>query len=414
MSKVIALTTSILICASVLLANAREPVDKKTASDLPAVKELSNPFVFEDGSPVKRKDDWTRRRAELKRLFEDYEYGHYPPKPEKMTVTRGELQVDEAAKVARRELTINLEHAGKTLALHVRLILPNQGKGPFPVVVMAGFGRPMGAGPGNPPAPAPAPAKKKQGPPPNRLGIFAERGYAVAEFNFQEAALDNKDRAKTVGVYQLFGENIDCGALLAWAWGIHRVIDAIETDPMIDAKKIVVTGHSRYGKTALLAGAFDERIALTVPSHSGCGGTAPYRLIYGKSEQLHNIVGAFPYWFRPDFNQFVGKVDRLPVDQHLLRALVAPRALLSTEGTQDAWTNPEGSQLTYLAARKVYEFLGVADRQSIRFRPVGHIPSNEDLLDFADHVFFDKPLGEDFGKLAYPEEKSAFDWSVPK
>jgi hypothetical protein len=102
------------------------------------------------------------------------------------------------------------------------------------------------------------------------------------------------------------------------------------------------------------------------------------------------------------------------VDQHMLRALVAPRALLSTEGTQDAWTNPEGAQLMHQAAKKVYDFLKAGDKISIRFRPVGHIPSNEDLLTFANHVFFNKALTEDFGKLAYKEETKAFKWDVPK
>jgi endo-1,4-beta-xylanase len=272
------------------------------------------------------------------------------------------------------------------------------------VVVQGAFGRP-GLNPT---------AKTRLGPRPDRIRVFTDRGYAVAEFPFQEAALDNKEKARTAGVYQLFGAEIDCGGLMAWAWGVHRVIDAIETDPRIDARKIVVTGHSRYGKAALLAGAFDDRIALTVPSHSGCAGAAPFRFVYGRSEQFQNIVGFAPHWFRPGFNQFVGRVERLPIDQHLLRALVAPRALLSTEGTQDVWTNPRGSQLTHLAAGRVYEFLGARDRLSIRYRPVGHVPSNEDLLEFADHVFFGKPLSDEFGKLAYPEEKNGFDWDVPK
>ena len=98
----------------------------------------------------------------------------------------------------------------------------------------------------------------------------------------------------------------------------------------------------------------------------------------------------------------------------MLRALVAPRALLATEGTQDAWTNPQGSQLTHLAAKQVYEFLGTSDRLGIRYRPVGHIPSNEDLLNFADHVFFGKPLAAEFGKLPYLEDKNGFEWSVPR
>ena len=94
--------------------------------------------------------------------------------------------------------------------------------------------------------------------------------------------------------------------------------------------------------------------------------------------------------------------------------LVAPRAVLSTEGTQDAWTNPEGAQLTHVAAKKVYGFLKTGDKISIRFRPVGHVPSNDDLLDYADYVFHNKPLLEEFGKLPYQEDKSAFTWDVPK
>jgi hypothetical protein len=396
-------TVTFLVCSMVWLALAGQAPTRKSAQELPAIKPLPNPFVFHDGSAVHSREDWQRRRRELKALFEDYEYGHLPPKPEKMTITRGDVQVDAEAKLARQDLDVTLDHDSRTLVLHVRLTLPRPADGPVPVVIQGSFGRSGGP-----------PAQKKQGVRPNFLRIFTDRGYGVAEFDFQEAARDNKDKARTAGVYQLYGESIDCGALMAWAWGIQRVIDAIETDKRIDPAKIVVTGHSRYGKAALLAGAFDERIALTVPSHSGCAGAAPYRFIYGKSEQIQNITGFAPYWFRPDFQQFVGKVDRLPIDQHLLRALVAPRALLTTEGTQDAWTNPQGSQLTYLAARRVYEFLGAADRLSIRYRPVGHIPSNEDLLDFADHVFSGKPLSTEFGKLPYPEETNGFDWGVPK
>ncbi len=294
--------------------------------------------------------------------------------------------------------------------LHVMLTLPHDSKGRVPVVIQGAFGGP-GAVPRRPPsdsADAPPPA------PPNPYAVFTDRGYAVAAVSLNDVSVDNRERARDSGVYELFGDDIDCGALMAWAWAVHRTIDALEADDRIDNLKIIVTGHSRYGKAALLAGAFDERIAITVPSHSGCAGTAAFRFIYGNSEQLHNIVGGFPYWFRPDFNQFAAKVDRLPVDQHLLRALVAPRAQLDTEGTEDSWTNPEGAQLTYLAAREVYEFLAAADKISVRFRQVGHIPSNEDLLDFADHVFFAKPLPEEFGKLAYPEEKNGFSWTAPK
>jgi endo-1,4-beta-xylanase len=313
-----------------------------------------------------------------------------------MTIGRGDKVTDEPNKLILQDLELKLEQDDKKLTLHVRMALPQDAKDPLPVVIQSSFGR-RGGAPAN-----------------QRFTPFTRRGYVVAECSFNEIAIDNKAKARIAGVYELFGDTIDCGGLMAWAWGVSRVLDALETVDKIDLQKAIVTGHSRYGKAALIAGAFDERIALTVPSHSGCAGCSPYRFIYGRSEQLHNIVGAFPYWFRPDFNQFVGKVERLPVDQHLLIALVAPRALLATEGTQDTWINPEGSQLTHLAAKKVYDFLKTGDKISIRFRPVGHIPSTEDLLDYADHVFKNKSLPEQFGKLPYKEEKNGFTWDAPK
>ncbi len=386
----------LILSANLCSVAGADKSSPKPAGELPQIKELPNPFVFADGSPVRNKDDWARRRQELADLFQDYMYGHLPPKPEKMVIDCPEKSVDPENKVLIHNLELKLAQGDKTLTLHVRVAMPSDAKGPVPVIVQSSFGRRGGAPSGKP------------------FALYSKRGYAVAECSYNEVAIDNKDKARTVGVYQLFGDKIDCGGLMAWAWGVSRVMDALETVERIDTKKAIVTGHSRYGKAALIAGAFDERIALTVPSHSGCAGCSPYRFIYGKSEQLHNIVGAFPYWFRPDFNQFVGKVERLPVDQHLLIALVAPRALLATEGTQDTWINPEGSQLTHVAAKKVYDFLKAGDKISIRYRPVGHIPSTDDLLDYADHVFLGKALSEDFGKLPYKEEKNGFTWDVPK
>jgi endo-1,4-beta-xylanase len=390
-------------------AIAADPDLRTPAAELPAIKELPNPFIFADGSPVKTKDDWQRRRAELKSLFEDYMYGHLPPKPDDVIVERGEMILeetdsDEPRTVAWQDNVILLKHHGEEIEVKFRLIVPiMEDKYQFPVVI-----HPIFRWPGRNEDPLAA----------GRWKLFTDRGYAVAAIDYQPIAPDNKDRFKTGALHKLFSKEsdseLDCGALMAWAWTVHRTVDALEKMPEIDAEKIVITGHSRYGKAALIAGAFDERIALTVPSHSGCAGCAPYRFIFGKSEQLHNIVGAFPYWFRPDFNQFIGNVERLPVDQHELMALVAPRAMLLTEGTEDHWINPAGAQATYLAAKRVYDFLGAGDKLSIRFRPVGHIPSNEDLLDFADHLFFDRPLPDEFGKLAYPVATDTFSWEGPK
>jgi hypothetical protein len=404
-----AFTLALITIVSMSSAVGAEPDSRTPVADLPAVKELPNPFVFADGSAVRSTEDWQRRRAELKSLFEDYMYGHLPPKPDEIVVEPGEYMMEETDSekprtFAWQDNTIRLTYHGEEIEIKFRLILPMiEGKYQFPVVI-----HPIFRWPGRNEDPLA----------PDRWKLFIDRGYAVAAIDYQPIAPDNNERFKTGSLHKLFSEKndseLDCGALMAWAWTVHRVIDALEKSPAIDAQKIVITGHSRYGKAALIAGAFDERIALTVPSHSGCAGCAPYRFIFGKSEQLHNIVGAFPYWFRPDFNQFIGNVERLPVDQHELMALVAPRAMLLTEGTEDHWINPEGAQTTYLAAKKVYDFLGAGEKLSIRYRPVGHIPSNEDLLEYADHVFFNKPLSQDFGKLAYKEATEALGWDSPQ
>jgi hypothetical protein len=371
-------------------------------ADLPEVKELADPFTFNDGSRVKTPADWDKRRGEIKELLAEYEYGHLPPAPEEMEVSVGEPKPfgENGAKELAVELTLRQDD--RELVLNLRVVLP-AGSDKVPVLIQPTFinrrNRPVNQELANR---FPDPALQ-----------VVDRGYVYAEFLAPEVAADNKEQARKGGIYELFGEDIDCGGLMAWAWGFHRVIDALEEIERVDIKKVVVTGHSRYGKAALVAGAFDDRIAVTAPSHSGCGGAAPYRFIYGKSEQLHNIVGAFPYWFQPKFDEFVDHVDQLPVDQHLMLAAVAPRALLSTEGTEDYWINPEGSQLTYLAAKEVYKFLGADDKISIHFREVGHIPNNGDVLDFADHVFFDKPLDEQFGKLPYPVAKNGYSWKAP-
>lgn len=384
------------------LAGARpDPQPPRPAGDLPEARELPSPFTFADGSPVRTRADWARRRAEIKRLFEEYEYGHLPPAPRTMTVKKGERVADDVNKLDVQKLDVTLEHDGKSFTFTVTVALPRGAAGPVPVVVQStGFGPPAGAG--------------------ARFKTHTDRGYAVAEFSWNAVAADVKG-AKRGGIYTLFGDGIDTGTLMGWAWGVSRVVDALaRAVPEVDAARVVVTGHSRNGKGSLVAGAFDDRIALTVPSHSGTGGMPPYRFVddyakrNGKAETLQNIVGYAPQWFHPGFKQFIGKVDRLPVDQHLLAALVAPRALMNTEGLKDAWTNPEGAQLGNLAAARVYRFLGAADKVSFRYRDVGHIPSTADLLDYADHVFHAKPLPAEFGRRAYAEETKAFTWDVPR
>ncbi len=165
----------------------------------------------------------------------------------------------------------------------------------------------------------------------------------------------------------------------------------------------MVTGHSRGGKTALLAGAMDSRIAITVPAGSGAGGCGSFKYLQGGAQTLIHITreDKFDYWFQPRISDFNRRVDRLPFDQHFLKALVAPRAMLCTDGLHDEWANPWGAQQTTEAAREVYKFLGVPDKIGIHFRQGGHHHNVEDweaLLDFSDYNFYGKALPGDFYK----------------
>jgi hypothetical protein len=267
------------------------------------------------------------------------------------------------------------------------------GKGPFPVIVKGDL------------------CWKRVKP--EIVAEVVKRGYALAEFDRTMIAPDDKSRDK--GVLAAY-PNADEGDLAAWAWGFSRVIDFLVTQEEIDKDKIIVTGHSRGGKAALLAGALDERAALTVPNGSGAGGAGCYRVQPPKTEDLERIVTHFPNWFGPHFAQFIGHVDQLPFDQHEVRALVAPRALLNTDALGDVWANGPGTEQTYLAALEVYKALGVPDKIALHWRDGKHEQNLEDftaLLDFADHILLGKPAAQDLKKLPFPEEPKAFSWKAP-
>lgn len=398
-ARIVAATVLVVAALSPTATIAADaPTPTSPVTELRAESGLGDPFRFLDGRAVTTAADWLRRREELKQLFSRHVYGSLPPRPEAMRVEHSGAKPDPAREVLVEELVLHLVHRGNELALPVRLEIPLQSTGQVPVILRSSFALPLPPG--------------AQVPPPEP-SLYTKHGYATASFRFTDAAADQRGAARDGGIYALFGRDLDTGALLAWAWAMHRVIDALEREPRIDARRVVVDGHSRHGKAALLAGAFDERIALTVAQHSGSAGAAPFRFVPTDAEQLHNAAGYAPHWFHPQFAQFVGHVDRLPIDQHLLKALVAPRALLCTEGTQDTWTNPAGSQLTHFAAKEVYRFLGAEERISIRFRSVGHVPSAEDVVAFADHLFFGKPLPPEFGRPAFPSETTAYSWRAP-
>lgn len=209
--------------------------------------------------------------------------------------------------------------------------------------------------------------------------------------------------------------------------GQSLVIDALDRLELADMERIVVTGHSRGGETALCAGIYDERNVITAPNSSGAGGTASMRYFEEGNETgkrdgkpshqtLAAVQSGAPNWWNARWFQFVGKVDRMPFDSHTMKALIARRALANPHGRQDYWANPYGTELTYQAADKVFDWLGSNQQQGIYWRDGGHGQGKEDwaaLLDFADWKFFSKKPRRSFSTLNYPDAKLPAYWDVP-
>jgi hypothetical protein len=381
-----------LICT--LIAGAPAFEAWPGVSQLPVLKELPDPFVFRDGNRVATRDDWNRRRAEIISMLAYYEYGHMPPAPDKV---QAQVVSDEAVfEDAARELRVVLNLGpGGTLKVNVGVYIPQGKPGPFPVIfaiepVWMDHLRPV--------------ARK-----------MVERGYIFAGFRREDLDEDNADRSD--GVHPLY-PGYDWATLAVWAWGCMRVVDYLDTLDAVDKAHIALTGHSRAGKVALLAGALDERIALVAPHGSGAGGAGSYRIAPKGCETLELITQPerFQYWFIPRLRDFAGHEDQLPFDQHFLRALVAPRALVSMDGLDDAWANPLGTQEMWSAAQPVFDFLGAGENNGAYFRPGGHDTTDDDwaaLLDFADHYFFGKPAVRECHKAAFPNAPKAFTWKAP-
>lgn len=355
---------------------------------------LPDVFRFNDGTRVHTTADWDRRRREIRDAIVTLEYGGLPPTPPE---TRWEeLHTTVVKRLdGARFMTCRVQTGPERPYSFLLYLLIPPGAGPFPVA-LNGDGCWRGI----------------------TDGITAEvlrRGYILAQFNRVEIVPDVKQATRQTGLYRVYPEG-DFGALAAWAWGYHRCVDVLTSMPVVDAAHIAVVGHSRGGKTSLLVGATDERIALTCANDSGAGGAGCFRWQGPTSEKLADLIRNFPYWFGPGLKDYVGREADLPFDQHDLKALVAPRPLLTTEALGDPWANPQGTWQTHRAAGEVYRWLGVGERLGLWYREGGHEHGAADwnaLLDFMDWQWRGQPPSVSFDQDPFPGLPPAFTWAAP-
>ncbi len=348
-------------------------------STLPSIPFLPDPLIMDEGGmniPVTNMDQWKKQREWMKRHLEYYITGTSPPPPDNMQVNILEERMDGEIRIQLVELRFGPDHRAR---LTVELMIP-PGEGPFPVFLTMWNHRQWA-----------------------RLAV--RRGYIGCIY----AGADAKDDTEEYS--EIWAGRYDFTRLMRRAWGASRAIDYLYTLGFVDREKIGITGHSRNGKLALMAAAFDERITACIPS-SGCtGAEVPWRYTAHKFhiEDIAFLSAVRPSWLHPRLRFFTGREHKLPVDQNHFMALIAPRGLMLSTALTEKYSSYWAKEQVFHASRKVYDFLGSPDNIAIRSRHGLHgiaARDTEDHLDFFDFIFghnSQKPESREYFQYTFDE-----------
>lgn len=409
-------------------------------SELPARPMLPDVLTMNNGTRVTTAAQWPARRAEILRTLEYYAVGQAPAAPGNV---KGHIVKTQS--LADGKFTYGLVHLtfgpGEKLSLDIGIYTP-AGPGPFPTVI-APAGTPPGATPlprlpngptqgrgvnvllvvgGGVTSPAAEiPGAGRGGPvDPERIAATnaaLAHGYAYVTFNHTDCGEDTTLREadgswsfRTTRFFPTY-PGYDWGLLRSWAWGVSRIVDYLVTDPSIDGKKLIVTGASRTGKSAMVAAAFDERLAMGAPVVTGGGGIGAHRFAGPrKSETLDLMVTKYPNWFSPHLHEFRGHREKLPFDEHWFLAACAPRAFLALEGDADVISYPEAVRQSILGAKPAYALFKVEEKLGVNYAPHAHAFTADDwsaLLDFADKHLLGKKVERTFDRFPTEAELDA-------
>jgi hypothetical protein len=414
--------------------------------DLPVRPDLPPVMETADGRAVSTVAQWARRRVEMKRLLEAYAVGSMPPPPG--NVAGRELKQKLVADGSVRYKLIHLSFGpNASLGFDIALFAPAHLVGRVPAIVFPSFSPTPGGSPlrtmVRPPeqgrgvdaltvplgdqaaraaeassdkAPTPTPGPDLSDP-----DVFARtyadvfaRGYVLVTYHYEDAGEDTIGRERDgswsfrrTRVFPAYAGH-DWGLLGGWAWGISRVVDYVQGLTFVDAAKIVATGHSRIGKAVLVAGAFDERVAVVAPAGSGAGGTGAYRYngaTRGGREGLADMMRKYPNWFSPRLYQFAASPEKLPFDQHWFIALAAPRGFIALEGDEDQNCEVNAVRQAFRGAAPAFTLTGAPSRLAVSYAPHRHAFTPDDwtaLLDFADQQLMARKVERKFD--LFPEK----------